>query len=135
MEADQLAGAGGELLDPEEDLTSFRGIRKGAVAFGNYQKRLFIMMGFYWVTASFFLILPFYFFKHPEYCRNPQLPPFTTCLGTPFPSQNAIWSVRCSCVPSAETVSDSTYSTSTPSPMSSVSSARLSPGTSSTKYV
>jgi hypothetical protein len=27
-------------------------------------------MGFYWVTASFFLILPFYFFKRPQYCLN-----------------------------------------------------------------
>lgn len=27
-------------------------------------------MGCYWVTASFFLILPFYFFKRPQYCLN-----------------------------------------------------------------
>lgn len=30
------------------------------------------MMGCYWITASFFLILPFYFFKSPTYCQNPQ---------------------------------------------------------------
>lgn len=64
----------------EERLNSFREIRKGAVAFGHYQKRLFVMMGFYWITASFFLILPFYFFKMPVYCSNPQIDSHSQCL-------------------------------------------------------
>jgi hypothetical protein len=64
----------------EEQLNSFREIRKGAVAFGNYQKRLFVMMGFYWITASFFLILPFYFFKMPIYCANEQTGLDPTCM-------------------------------------------------------
>jgi hypothetical protein len=36
-------------------------------------------MGSYWVTASFFLILPFYFFKRPQYCSNPD-PAADRCL-------------------------------------------------------
>ena len=61
--------AGKALIDETKPLSSFREIRKGAVAFGTYQKRLFVMMGFYWITASFFLILPFYFFEPPVYCK------------------------------------------------------------------
>ena len=49
---------------------TFREYRQAAGTFGPYQKRLFVMMGFYWITASFFLILPFYFFKRPMYCEN-----------------------------------------------------------------
>ena len=71
-----------ELMIDEEQYESFRDIRKGAVAFGTYQKRLFIMMGFYWITASFFLILPFYFFKMPIYCQNIQTDNPSTCVRT-----------------------------------------------------
>ena len=65
-----------------DEMDSFRDIRKRAVSFGIYQKRLFLMMGFYWVTASFFLVLPFYFFKAPVYCINSQLYSPDNCLGT-----------------------------------------------------
>ena len=47
---------------------TFRYFRKQAGSYGIYQRRLLILMAFYWITASFFLILPFYFFKRPQYC-------------------------------------------------------------------
>lgn len=47
------------------------------------------MMGFYWVTASFFLILPFYLFKAPVYCTTIQGED-TPCVGTSLLIRNAL---------------------------------------------
>ena len=63
------------MREGEENWGTFRSFRKEAGLFGPYQKRMLLLMGFYWITASFFLILPFYFFKRPVYCRNPQSHP------------------------------------------------------------
>jgi hypothetical protein len=60
------------MREGEENWGTFRSFRKEAGLFGPYQKRMLLLMGFYWITASFFLILPFYFFKRPVYCQNIQ---------------------------------------------------------------
>jgi hypothetical protein len=59
-------------LSEENAYGTFREFRKKAGSYGIYQRRLLILMAFYWITASFFLILPFYFFKRPQYCQNEQ---------------------------------------------------------------
>ena len=60
------------MREGEENWGTFRSFRKEAGLFGPYQKRMLLLMGFYWITASFFIILPFYFFKRPVYCQNIQ---------------------------------------------------------------
>ena len=71
--------------EPEDEASfgTFREFRKEAGSFGIYQKRLFVLMGCYWITASFFLILPFYFFKRPLFCAN-QDPTLEHCEGIHF---------------------------------------------------
>lgn len=46
-------------------------------------------MGCYWITASFFLILPFYFFKRPQFCANPN-PTLEHCEGTHCPTPECL---------------------------------------------
>jgi hypothetical protein len=114
-------------IQGEEQFNSFRDIRKGAVAFGTYQKRLFLMMGCYWITASFFLILPFYFFKLPVYCQNTQAES-THCTRTPFPTQPAKVNASSNSASLTTDWCGPTSSPRTPSPTSSASSATAKSG-------
>ena len=63
------------------------------------------MMGFYWITASFFLILPFYFFKLPIYCLNPQIDNPSTCIRTCLLKQLVKINVPSSCASPILTIS------------------------------